>query len=108
MQLLNDAGKEIFKNGLVSVTKRDAVPPVSCNTYLPPINTWVAPHDIKDYGDTDESIYRRFFRFGYIRIELALPDIKRKEISKKVYYIPDPNVLEHKYVNKYITIRYFF
>lgn len=56
MKLLNDAGKEIFKNGLVSVTKRGAVPPVSCNMYLPPINTWFAPHDIKDYGDTDESI----------------------------------------------------
>lgn len=49
---------------------------------------WVAPHELKDYGDSDELIYRKFFREGYIRIELHIPDVNGC-VGKKIFYIPD-------------------
>ena len=54
---------------------------------------WVAAHDIKDYGDTDEDVYRHFFRNGYIRIELNVPDANG-EVGAKVFYIPDPDPID--------------
>lgn len=53
---------------------------------------WIAAHDIKEYGDTDEDIYRKFFRRGYIRIELAVPN-ENGEIGSKIYYLKDPDPL---------------
>lgn len=54
------------------------------------LNNLLAVHDIKDYGDVDESIYRRLFLDGCIRTVLRLPD-KYGEISEKIYYIqPEP------------------
>lgn len=56
-----------------------------------PIQDWKAVHDIMDYGDVEETIYREMFKEGYIRVELKFPDqdgvIKN---TGKVYYIPDP------------------
>ena len=57
------------------------------------IADFVAPHDIKDYGDTDEEVFRGFFRDGYIRVELAVPDADGV-VGSKVYYLPDPQTLK--------------
>lgn len=65
---------------------------------------WVAPHDVKDYGDTDESVYRDFFKKGYVRIELAVPDMKTGEHGKKVFYAPNPRQYLSTKVDEYITI----
>lgn len=53
---------------------------------------WIAPHDIKAYGDTDEAVFRYFFRSGSIRLELSIPD-EDGVVSSKVYYINDPDPL---------------
>lgn len=54
---------------------------------------WVAPHDVKDYGDTDEEVYRKFFRYGYVRIELRFSKEEDK-CGKKIYYLPDPHYIK--------------
>ena len=56
-----------------------------------PIASWMAVHDLMDYGDVEETIYRRLYKNGCIRIELRLPD-KNGEVknSGKIYYITDP------------------
>lgn len=48
-----------------------------------------AIHDLKDYGDADETIYRNLFKQGAIRIEMNFTD-NDGVIGKKVYYVPDP------------------
>lgn len=55
---------------------------------------WIAVHDRKNYGDTDESVYRMIFSGSYIRIELVFP-AESGEMEKKIYYLPDP-IKEHK------------
>ena len=56
-----------------------------------PIESWKAVHDLMDYGDIEETIYRQLYQNGCLRIELRLPD-KNGEIKSagKIYYILDP------------------
>lgn len=54
--------------------------------------SWRSVADEKEYGDTDEQIYRKLFAEGCIRIILGVTDESGKE-SKKVYYLNDPNPL---------------
>lgn len=78
-----------------SITKRTEAMPVNVHIPDDAMNHWVAPHDEKEYGDVDETIYRRFFREGYIRIEIQLVD-QNGCIGKKVFYLNDPNPLSGK------------
>lgn len=64
---------------------------------------WTAAHDMKDYGDTDEDIYRRLFRTGAIRIELCVPD-KDGVVGKKVYYIQDPEFIENEWNDWHVIV----
>lgn len=75
------------------ITKRGEVERIDVE-YPGQINPacWIAPHDIKGYGDTDEEVYRRFFREGCIRLELTVPDADGA-VGSKVYYIEDPERL---------------
>lgn len=57
------------------------------------IQEWQAPHDLKGYGDANELIYRRFFKEGYIRIELSFTD-ENGCIGRKIYYAKDPQYLK--------------
>lgn len=76
------------------IVKRTLAEPVEVNLNIRNIYTeWVAPHEKKDYGDTDESVYRFFFKNGYVRIELHIPDVNG-EVGKKIFYIPDTEYLE--------------
>ena len=92
LEYVDEAAKELLKNPC-SVTARGKVERIDVE-YPGEFNPadWVAPHDIKNYGDTDEAIYRAFFRAGSIRIELAIPD-EAGEVGFKVYYIQDPEQL---------------
>lgn len=83
-----------------SVTSRTKIEPVSYSLQIDDIDNlkkicdeWLAPHDIKNYGDTDEEVYRRFFRYGYVRIELRFPDVEGENYGKKIYYLPDPHYI---------------
>lgn len=67
-------------------TKRTAFSRVSVPAKLSfGSDTLRSVHDMKDYGDTDELIYRDLFKCGAIRVELALPG-KNGKLSKKIYY----------------------
>ena len=50
------------------------------------LHNLIAVHDIKEYGDCDETIYRKIFLKGCVRTVLRLPD-QNGEISEKVYYV---------------------
>lgn len=67
------------------------------------INNWVAPHDLKDYGDTDEKIYRELFLFGAIRVEIELPDEDGRPGQKIFYYTPPAKKIEDEN-DEYITV----
>lgn len=65
-----------------------------------------AVHDIKDYGDTDELIYRDLFRSGAVRVELSLPD-KNGKLSKKIYYhIPQNDFAPEDDFDRQVTVPY--
>lgn len=56
------------------------------------MNKWIAVHDIKDYGDTDEEIYRMLYSEGYIRIEMEMIDCDGC-VGNKIFYYPDEEYL---------------
>lgn len=91
----NNYVKQYIPRSIVLKTKRTSakfidVPYPDCQ-----IEEWMAVHDMMDYGDVEETIYRELFEQGYIRIEVKIPDkdgvIKDKG---KVFYITDPNPVE--------------
>ena len=86
--------QELIKKGL-SVTNRTQAKsiPVDLKYTDIPCENWKAPHDLKGYGDADELIYRKFFREGYVKIDLQLHDTNG-EMGRKVFYAPDPNYLQ--------------
>lgn len=55
-----------------------------------------AIHDLKDYGDADEAIYRHLFKQGAIRIEMNFVD-HDGVIGKKVYYVSDPDPIQDEH-----------
>lgn len=79
------------QKSITARTKAEAIP-VSLDI-LDIYDKWQAPHDLKEYGDTDEAIYRNFFSEGYVRIELHFPD-ENGCIGKKIFYVPDPDYIK--------------
>ena len=92
--------KELLRNR-VSVTARKKADPVPADLPENYMEVWFAPHDIKGYGDADETIYRNLFREGAVRVELQLPD-ENGVPGKKVFYLPDPDPIEapHPYAQR--------
>lgn len=79
--------KDVYKDS-PSCYKRTLSPTVSFDLNLKDLDLHdlMAVHDLKDYGDADETIYRQLFLKGCVRTVLRLPD-QNGEISEKVYYI---------------------
>ena len=84
---------EFLKENEVSPTARGQVPRVEVDVPLPriPIESWMAVHDLKDYGDTDEMIYRGLFSDGTVRLRLEIPLKGTEEKSEKIFYVADPD-----------------
>ena len=91
----DEAVKELFEAHL-GVTERTKAPAVSVPLPDGFMQKWKAPHEMKDYGDADETLYRDMFANGYIRIEVRLPD-ENGEIGQKIFYMPDPDSVHAKY-----------
>lgn len=73
---VSDEGRTVLDAGMTNITKRNEIIPVSVAMPETPIAEWRALHDDKDYGDTDESILRQYFKEGYVRVEIQIPDPK--------------------------------
>lgn len=84
---------EFLEENEVSPTARGQVPRVEVKIPLPrvPIEEWMAVHDLKDYGDTDEVIYRRLFSAATVRLRLEIPLKGTEEKSEKIFYVEDPD-----------------
>ena len=95
--LKQDTETQTLVKNARGITKRKEVEavPVALKYTDIPSEYWQAPHDLKEYGDADELIYRKFFAEGYIRIELHLPDAEGV-LGKKIFYTHDTNYLEEK------------
>jgi len=106
LTLVTDEKKLIYNEGIGLYNKRTATE----RTVVKPdfdivdkLLSWVSPSDIKDYGDSDEQIYRMFFNEGYYRIDLQINDSDK---GKKVYYLEDTEKIPYHYVNQYIPYQY--
>lgn len=65
------------------------VPPLDEDNFLNVISSWVAPRDLKEYGDTDESVARRFFEAGAIRLEGHFTSADGVIAKKVLYKFPE-------------------
>lgn len=87
--------RNILHQAIVKPNKRTEAEFIDVAIPQVPISHWKAVHDLMDYGDIEETIYRQLFSEGCIRVEIKLPDkngvIKN---SGKVYYISDPEPIE--------------
>lgn len=92
LSYVDDDIRSTIEKNIVLPTKRTKAEWVDVKLPEADIKDWKAVHDLMDYGDVEETIYRELFRNGSIRIELMFPDKEGTLKSKgKVYYIDDPN-----------------
>ena len=87
--------EEIIHPAIVSQTKRTVAEFIDVAMPTTPISQWKAVHDLMDYGDIEETIYRQLFSEGCIRVEIKLPD--KNGVVKdtgKVYYISGPEPMK--------------
>lgn len=106
LSLLSDEKKLIYNEGISLYTKRSAVERVKVKPdfdVVDKLSKWVSPADIKDYGDSDEQIYRTFFNEGYFRIDLQ---INNSDDGKRVYYLADTDTIPFRCINQYIPYQY--
>ena len=82
---------KFLKENEASPNARGRVPRVDVPLPRVPIEEWMAVHDLKDYGDTDEVIYRRLFSAATVRLRLQIPlKGSTEEASEKIFYVDDP------------------
>ena len=60
---------------------------------------------LKDYGDTDEEVYRKLFKESYYKVTFQFANFKTGEIAKKVLYTKfkkkNPNKIRYPVLLKY-------
>ena len=100
---LSSVGQEVFLN-LPDKYRRSECPAVEVVIPDFSLDDLIAVHDILDYGDTSEMVYRELFSQGYCKLELELEG-KSEKRSKKVYYLKPVNYGSSDYVD-YVTVRY--
>ena len=109
-QLVNLPGRYIDEDGLelmkhhCGITQRGKVERIDVDypgEFDP--TKWIAAHDIKDYGDTDEDVYRHLFRRGCIRIEICIPDADGVP-GNKIYYVEDPMFIKNEWDERALNI----
>lgn len=102
-------GKTMWQDA-PSPYKRKGTPSIHTNIDVTTIDleTLQAVHDLKDYGDTDEEIYRDLFSNAYHKILIELPDADGV-LSQKIFYWQEKNdisttietiLVKYKYVSK--------
>lgn len=87
---LSLTGKILYIDFPALYNNRTKAPAVPFNISNLDISKLMAAHDMKDYGDTDEEVYRELFCIGACRLELHVNE------SKKIYYyLPEDPVFSH-------------
>lgn len=106
LSFISEEMKAIVQEGICSVTARSKVEPTHCDfNVVGSMEKWVAPHDVLEYGDCDEVVYRKFFANGYLRIKIEIKGEGGK-VGEKVFYLCDQNPYRHQYVNEYLIFNY--
>ena len=78
--------------------------PCECDV-IAEMNNWVALHDEIGYSGTAETVLRKFFKEGYIRVEFQIEG--KSDSQKKIYYIPDrKKPFARCAPNLYLTVEY--
>ena len=91
----NKLVKEIIHPAIAYQTKRSDAEFIDVPVPDAPIENWMAVHDLMDYGDIEETIYRNLFKEGCIRIEIKMPN--KSGIIRdtgKAYYVEDPEPIK--------------
>lgn len=100
---LSNEGRQILKTNIVSVNHPDATKSIPVRLPSVPIEKWIFPDEIHEFGEAEESGHKYFFRNGYIRITLAFIDINGT-FARKTFYVADAETLYHKYVEEYVLV----
>lgn len=77
------------KYTLGDATKRSQIKPTRVKAPQYELKDLIAVHDVKDYGDSDELIYRDFFASGYYKLTLRVCDADGVP-AEKIYYLAPP------------------
>lgn len=75
-------------------TKRTQTPAISVPNCEWNYEDFLAVHELKGYGGIDETIYRRLFTKGAVRLEFSFTS-KKNETGKKIFYYYDPKDKEY-------------
>lgn len=106
-ECMSKSGKKVFTEGKTFITKRSDAEFMEIRVpedfVRQTLSSWTTPHSEKDYGDTDEKVHRKFFREGYLKIVLEMPDADGV-LGKKVFYVKDPEEIEVR-TEQYITVK---
>lgn len=100
---LSNEGRQILKNNLVSAANPDATKSIPVRLPSVPVEKWIFPDELKDYGEIEETGHKYFFRNGYIKITLSFIDTNGSAV-RKCFYVADAETLYHKYVEEYVLI----
>ena len=103
-ECLSQRGNILWKN-VPSKYKRTDSPSVECKLDVIDIYEFMAVHDLKNYGDTEEEIYRDLFSKGCYRLVLKIPDI-HGHISEKIYYLQPQNEFSEMKSAEMILVNY--
>lgn len=96
---LSDLGQTIYGDGskLPNAHHRSATPAAPAKVRPFKLSELQAVHDRKDYGDTDESVYRELFLEGCYRLQLSIPDADGVAGEKIFYLSPEKDEAQHMY-----------
>lgn len=92
-------------NDMPSKYKRTDTPAIPCTLENIDITKLLSVHDLKDYGDSDEEIYRDIFIHGYYKVILEIPDVDGVA-SKKVYYLPSNDIFDEENTLEMVLVKY--
>ena len=85
--------------------KRTDTPAIKCTLDNIDVNSFMAVHDLKDYGDIDEEIYRDLFKQGCYKIVLCIPDTDGVT-SEKIFYINSDDQFEISNSKEMLLVKY--
>lgn len=100
---LSNEGRAVLRGNMPSAATPDATKSIPVRLPSIPIEKWIAPEDMKDFAETEDTGHKYFFKNGYIRILLSFIDMNGNAV-KKAFYVADSETLYHRFVEEYVLI----